>query len=246
MKFTVIGSTGLIGSQVVQKLTAAGHEAVSAALSTGVDLITGKGLDQALEDAVVVVNVANSPTFDEASLGFFRTSMNNLLAAGESAGVRHQVILSIVGVDQAPQLDYYRAKALQEDLLRQGPAPYSIVRATQFFEFMNAVLSETSDDTTVRLPATRLQPIAAADVADAVVEVSTGTPLRGIWNVAGPDVFSLDELGRVTLAAQQDNRTVITDDEAGMFAAITGDVLTAGPDAHLAPTHYQDWIQTAR
>jgi uncharacterized protein YbjT (DUF2867 family) len=246
MKLAVIGGTGLIGSQVVQKLTAAGHEAVPAALSTGVDLITGKGLDQALEGAEVVVNLANSPTFDEASVDFFRTSMNNLLAAGESAGVLHQVILSIVGVDQVPQLDYYRAKTLQEDLLRQGPTPYSIVRATQFFEFMDAVLSETSDDTTVRLPSTRLQPIAAADVVDAVVEVSTGAPLQGIRNVAGPDVFPLDELGRVTLAARQDNRTVITDDNAGMLAAVTGDVLTAGPDAHLAPTHYQDWIQTAR
>lgn len=240
MKLTVIGGTGLTGSQVVRKLTAAGHEAVPAAPSTGVDLITGKGLDQALEGAEVVVNLVNSPAFDEASLGFFRASMTNLLAAGERAGVRHQVILSIVGVDQVPQLDYYRAKTLQEDLLRQGPAPYSIVRATQFFEFMNTVVSETSDDNTVRLPATRLQPIAAADVAGAVVEVATGAPLQGIRNVAGPDVFPLDELGRVTLAAHQDNRTVITDDKAGMFAGVTGDVLTADPDAHLAPTHYQD------
>ncbi|MGC9668983.1 SDR family oxidoreductase [Planosporangium sp. 12N6] len=246
MRLTVIGGTGLIGSQVVQKLTAAGHGAVPAASSTGVDLITGKGLDQALEGADVVVNVANSPTFDEASLDFFRTSMNNLLAAGEHAGVRHQVILSIVGVDRVPRLDYYRAKALQEDLLRQGPTPYSIVRATQFFEFMDAVVSWSADDTTVRLPATRLQPIAAADVAAAVVDVATGTPLRGIRTVAGPDVFALDELGRITLAARQDHRTVITDDTAGMFAGVTGDVLIAGPDAHLAPTHYRDWIQTAR
>ncbi|WP_446220098.1 SDR family oxidoreductase [Micromonospora sp. IBHARD004] len=246
MKLTVIGGTGLIGSQVVQKLTAAGHETVPAALSTGVDLITGQGLDQALKGADVVVNVANSPTFDEASLGFFRTSMTNLLAAGERAGVRHQVILSIVGVDQVSQLDYYRAKTLQEDLLRQGPTPYSIVRATQFFEFMNAVLSWTSDDTTVRLPATPIQPMAAADVVDAVVDVATGTPLNGIRNVAGPDVFALDDLGRVTLAAQHDDRTVITDDKAGMFAVVAGDVLIAGPDAHLAPTHYQDWIQAAR
>jgi uncharacterized protein YbjT (DUF2867 family) len=246
MKFTVIGGTGLIGSQVVQKLTAAGHQAVPAAPSTGVDLITGKGVDQALEGAEVDINVANSPTFDEASVDFFRTSMNNLLAAGERAGVRHQVILSIVGVDQVPQLDYYRAKTLQEDLLRQGPTPYSIVRATQFFEFMDAVIAETSDDTTVRLPATHIQPIAAADVADAVVEVSTGAPLQGILNVAGPDVFALDELGRVTLAAHHDNRTVITDERAGLFAPVTSDVLTAGPDAHLAPTHYQDWIQTAQ
>ena len=246
MKLTVIGGTGLIGSQVVQKLNAAGHHAVPEALSTGLDLITGKGLDQALEGAEVVVNVANSPTFDEASVDFFRTSMNNLLAAGERAGVRHQVVLSIVGVDQVPQMDYYRAKTLQEDLLRHGPTPYSIVRATQFFEFMDAVFAENSDENSVRLPATHLQPIAAADVVDEVVEVSTGAPLEGIRNIAGPDVFSLDELGRITLAARHDNRAVITDDEAGTFGGVTGDVLTAGPEADIAPTHYQDWIQTAR
>ncbi|MFI6265252.1 SDR family oxidoreductase [Micromonospora sp. NPDC051006] len=246
MKFTVIGGTGLIGSQVVQRLTAAGHEAVPAAPSTGVDLLTGDGLDQALEGAQVVVNVANSPTFDEASLDFFRTTMGNLLAAGERAGVGHQVILSIVGVDQVPLLDYYRAKALQEELLRQGPTPYSIVRATQFFEFVNAIMSWTSDETTVRLPATPVQPMAAADVAAAVVDVATGAPLGGIRNVAGPDVYALDDLGRLTLAAQQDNRTVVTDDSAGMFAAVSGDVLIAGPDAHLAPTHYQDWMKSAR
>jgi uncharacterized protein YbjT (DUF2867 family) len=246
MKITVIGGTGRIGSQVVQKLTAAGHEAVPAAPSTGVDLITGKGLDQALDGADVVTNLANSPTFDEASLDFFATSMTNLLAAGERVGVGHQMILSIVGVDKVPQMDYYRAKTLQEDLLRQGPTPYSIVRATQFFEFMDAVLADTSDDGTVRLPATPIQPIAAADVVDAVVEVSTGAPLNGIRNVAGPDVFRLDELGRVTLAARHDNRTVITDDRAGMFAGVAGDAITAGPNAELAPTHYQDWVQTAR
>ncbi|MFI6980959.1 SDR family oxidoreductase [Embleya sp. NPDC050154] len=246
MKITVVGGTGLIGSQVVRKLTASGHEALPAALSTGVDLITGKGLREALEGAEVVVNLANSPTFDEKSPDFFRTSMGNLLDAAAEAGVGHQVILSIVGVDRVPRLDYYRAKALQEDLLRQGPTPYSIVRATQFFEFMDAVLSWTSDDDTVRLPATPVQPIAAADVVDAVVEVGVGTPLQGIRNVAGPDVFTLDELGRITLAARADARTVVVDDTAGMFAAVPGDVLTAGPDAHLAPTHYRDWIRTDR
>ena len=246
MKLTVIGGTGLIGSQVVEKLRAAGHEAVAAAPSTGVDLLTGEGLDRALEGAQVVVNVANSPTFDDASIDFFRTTMNNLLAAGERAGVGHQVVLSIVGVDQVPELDYYRAKTLQEELLRQGPTPYSIVRATQFFEFMNAVLSWTSDDSTVRLPATRIQPMAAADVVDAVVDVATGAPLNGIRNVAGPDVFALDELGRVTLAAQHDDRNVVTDDKAGMFAVAGHDVLIAGPDAHLAPTHYQDWMRSSR
>src|SRR5260370_2193050 len=190
MKLTVIGGTGLIGSQVVQKLTEAGQEAVPAAPSTGVDVISGKGLDQALEGAEVEINLANSPTFDEASLGFFRSSMNNLLAAGERADVRHQVILSIAGVDQVPELVYYRAKTLQEDLLRQGPTPYSIVRATQFFEFMDALLSEASDDATVRLPATRLQPIAAAAAAAAVVEASTAAPLQAIRTVARPPAFT--------------------------------------------------------
>ena len=244
MKIVVIG-LGLIGSQVVRKLTAAGHEVVPAAPSTGVDLITGKGLAEALNGAEVVVNLANSPTFDEASLDFFRTSMSNLLAAGQKAGVGHQVILSIIGVDQVPELVYYRAKALQEELLRQGPTPYSIVRVTQFFEFMSWLLSEASDDSAVRLPSTHLQPIASADVVDAVVEVSTGAPLNGVWTVAGPDVFSLDELGRATLAARHDKRTVITDEKAGTFAGIGGDVLTAGPGVHLAPTRYGDWIQTA-
>jgi uncharacterized protein YbjT (DUF2867 family) len=242
MNITVIG-TGLIGSQVIEKLIAAGHDVVPASLHTGVDLITAKGLDQALARAEVAVNLSNSPTFDEAALDFFRTSMNNLLAAGRRAGVRHQVVLSIVGVDQAPELAYYRAKALEEELLRDGPTPWSIVRATQFFEFMDALVSSTSDDRTVRLPSIHLQPIAAADVVDAVVEVATGAPLMGIRNVAGPDVFALDELGRLTLAAHHDGRTVITDDKAGIFAAVTGDVLTAGPDARLASTHYRDWIQ---
>ena len=246
MKITVIGGTGLIGSQVVRKLSAGGHEVVVAALSTGVDLITGKGLDKALAGAEVVINLANSPTFDAASLDFFRTSMNNLLAAAKSAGVRHHVILSIVGVDLVPTLDYYRAKTLQEELLRQGPTPYSIVRATQFFEFMKAVMTWSADDKSVRLPSTPVQPIASADVVDAVVAVATGKPLQGIWSVAGPDVFHLDELGRVTLAAQHDARTVVTDDKIGMFAAVRGDVLTAGPDAHVAATHYRDWIETAR
>lgn len=244
MKLTVIG-TGLIGSQVVKKLIAAGHEVVAASLSTGVDLLTGKGLDRALEGAEVAVNLTNSPSFDDASVDFFRMSMTNLLAAGERAGVGHQVILSIVGVDRVPELVYYRAKTLQEALLRQGPTPYSIVRATQFFEFMNALVSANADATTVRLPPVHLQPIASADVVDAVVHVATGKPLNGIFTVAGPDVFDLDELGRITLAAHHDPRRVVTDDHAGLFAPVTGDVLTATPDAHLAATHYQDWLEAA-
>lgn len=241
MKLAVIGGTGLIGSQVVKKLNAAGHEAVPYAQSTGTDVLSGQGLDEAVAGADVLVNLTNSPTFDEASLAFFRTSMDNLLAAARKGGVGHFVILSIVGVDQVPELDYYRAKALQEEILAAGPVPYSIVRATQFMEFMDAVLSWTADGDTVRLPATPIQPIASKDVAAAVADVATGAPLGGIRKIAGPEVFSLDDLGRLTLAHKADDRTVVTDPTAGMFAAVKGDVLT-DMDAHLAPTRYADWL----
>ncbi|MER5193674.1 SDR family oxidoreductase [Streptomyces sp. NPDC002755] len=242
MKFAVIGGTGLIGSQVVKNLDAAGHQAVPHSPSTGVDIITGQGLEAALAGADVVVNLSNSPTFDEASLAFFRTSMDNLLAASEKAGVGHFVILSIVGVDQVPDLDYYRAKVLQEDILKAGAVPYSIVRATQFMEFMDAVLSWTADGDTVRLPATPIQPIAAADVARFVAETAAGAPLNGVLDIAGPDRYPLDELGRLTLAARSDTRTVVTDAGAGMFAAVDGDVLAAPDGARIAPTHYTDWL----
>ncbi|MFH9247562.1 SDR family oxidoreductase [Streptomyces lydicus] len=241
MKIAVIGGTGLIGSQVVKDLNAAGHEAVPHSKSTGIDVISGEGLDEAVAGADVLVNLTNSPTFDEASPAFFQASMDNLLAAGQKSGLRHFVILSIVGVDRVPELDYYRAKALQENILAAGPIPYSIVRATQFMEFMDAVLSWTADSDTVRLPATPIQPIASKDVAAAVAEVAAGAPLGGIRNIAGPEVFTLDELGRITLAHRSDGRTVVTDPTAGMFAAVKGDVLT-DTDARLAPTRYTDWL----
>ncbi|MCM1938403.1 NAD(P)H-binding protein [Streptomyces sp. G3] len=241
MKIAVIGGTGLIGSQVVEKLNADGHQAVPHSLSTGVDVVDGAGVDRAVEGADAVVNLTNSPTFDDASPAFFRTSMDNLLAAADRAGVGHFVILSIVGVDQVPELDYYRAKLLQEEILRRGPVPYSIVRATQFMEFMEAVMSWTSDGDTVRLPATPIQPIAAKDVAAEVADVAVGTPLNGIRDIGGPDVFPLDELGRLTLSRNGDGRTVVTDPTAGLFAAVKGDVLT-DRDARLAPTRYTDWL----
>jgi uncharacterized protein YbjT (DUF2867 family) len=243
MKVAVIGGTGLIGSQVVQSLNAAGHEAVPHALSTGVDVLTGQGVATALVGADVVVNLTNSPTFDDASIAFFQTSMDNLLAAAERAGAGHFVILSIVGVDQVPELDYYRAKTLQEDILKAGPVPYSIVRATQFMEFVDNVLSWTADSDTVRLPRTPVQPIAAEDVAATVAEVAAGSPLRGTLDVAGPDVYALDELGRIALAAKADKRSVTSDDTAGMFAAVNGDVLIAKNGARIAPIHYTDWLK---
>jgi uncharacterized protein YbjT (DUF2867 family) len=243
MKIAVIGGTGLIGSQVVKLLNAGGHEAVPLSPSSGVDVLSGQGLPEALAGADVVVNLTNSPTFDEASPEFFKTSMNNMLAAADAAGVGHAVILSIVGAELVPDLVYYRAKVLQEDILKAGPVPYSIVRATQFFEFVDAVLSWTSDEHTVRLPATLVQPMAAADVAKAVAEVSAAAPLKGTRNIAGPEVFPLNELGKLALAAHNDQRTVVTDNEAGMFAAVKGDALIAKDGAILAPTTYQEWLK---
>jgi uncharacterized protein YbjT (DUF2867 family) len=226
----------------VENLNAGGHRAVPHAPSTGVDIITGQGLEAAVAGADVVINLTNSPTFDDAALPFFQTSMDNFLAASEKSGVGHFVILSIVGADQVPDLDYYRAKVLQEDILKVGPIPYSIVRATQFMEFMDAVLSMTADGDTVRLPRTPIQPIAAAEVSSIVAEVAAGSPLNGVVNIAGPDVYPLDELGRLTLTARGDGRSVVTDDTAGMFGAVHGDVLTAPSDARIAPTRYTDWL----
>ncbi|MFD0735486.1 SDR family oxidoreductase [Planotetraspora mira] len=244
MKIAVIGGTGLIGSQVVRNLTAAGHEAVPHSLSTGVNVITGDGVDDAVAGADVVVNLTNSPTFDDASPAFFQTSMDNLMTASAKAGVGHFVILSIVGVDQVPDLVYYRAKVLQENVLRAGTIPFSIVRVTQFMEFIDAAMSWTSDEKSVRLPRTPIQPIAAADVAVAVSKVAAGAPLNGIRNIAGPEVFTLDDLGRITLKAKGDSRSVVPDDTAGMFAAVPGDVIIAPADADIAPTRYADWLAT--
>ncbi|WP_163513542.1 SDR family oxidoreductase [Fodinicola acaciae] len=242
MKIAVVG-TGLIGTQVIQKLNAAGHQATGHSRQTGIDLLTGAGLDQALTGADVVVDVSNSPTFDEASLDFFRTAVGNLLPAADRAGVGHAVALSIVGVDQVPDLAYYRAKTLQEDLVKAGPVPSTIVRATQFMEFVPAVLDWTTDGDVVRLPATPIQPIASAEVADAVAYAAAERP-GGTLNTGGPDVFTLDELGRVFLEVTGDGRTVVVDDTAGMFAAVKGDVLTTTEGARIAPTHYRDWLRT--
>jgi uncharacterized protein YbjT (DUF2867 family) len=242
MKIAVMGGTGLIGSQVVNILNASGHEAVPHSPSSGVDLLGGQGVAEALQGTAVVVNLTNSPTFDDASPTFFQQSMDTMLSAARTAGVGHAVILSIVGAELVPDLVYYRAKVLQEDILKAGPVPYSIVRATQFFEFMDAVMSWNADESTVRLPATLVQPIAAAEIAQAVADVSVGAPLQGTREVAGPEVFPLDELGRITLAARHDPRTVVTDNSAGMFAAASGDALIAKDGALIAKTTYREWL----
>ncbi|MBO3749303.1 NAD(P)H-binding protein [Streptosporangiaceae bacterium NEAU-GS5] len=242
MKIAVIGGTGLIGTRLVKILNAGGHEAAAHSRSTGLDLLSGKGLPEALKETDVLVNLTRSPTLDEASPAFFEQTMNNLLPAARAAGVGHAVILSIVGIDLVPDVAFYRARVLQEDILKAGPVPYSIVRATQFFEFIDTVLSWTADEDTVRLPATPIQPIAADDVAQAVADVAVGAPLRATRDIAGPDVFTLDELGRITLAAHGDRRTVVTDDSAGMFAPIPGEAIIAKDGAVIAPTRYRDWL----
>ncbi|MFJ4584572.1 SDR family oxidoreductase [Streptomyces echinatus] len=243
MKIVVIGGTGLIGSQVVALVRARGHEAVAASPSTGVDTLTGQGLTEALKGADVVVDVSNSPSFDaEPALDFFTRSARHMTEAEKEAGVRHHVTLSIVGVDQVPGYGYYRAKVAQEEAVRDGGVPYSIVRATQFFEFIAPVMDMSTEGGQVRMPSTRLRPIAAADVASAVAEAAQGEPSNGVRNIAGPEIQRLDRLGEITLAAKPDGRTVVTDDEAGLFAGMP-DVLVGDDTAHVAATRYEDWLK---
>ena len=247
MKIVVIGGTGLIGSKLVHALDEHGHEAVAAAPSTGVNTLTGEGLPEVLAGASVVVDVSNSPQLDDSAIEFFRTATTNLLTAEKNAGVRHHVALSVVGTAQlAPQSGYFQAKLLQENLIAEGPIPYTLVHATQFFEFVRTLADSATVDGTVRMPPAYFQPMAAADVARAVADVSAGPPLRGTREVAGPEVFALDELGRITLAARGDDRKVVTDATAGMFAAVPGDALIARGDAVIATTTYRDWLNRRR
>ncbi|WP_225821785.1 SDR family oxidoreductase [Streptomyces naphthomycinicus] len=244
MKIVVIGGTGLIGSQVVALVRAHGHEAVPASPSRGVDALTGEGLAEALRGADVVVDVSNSPSFEtEAALDFFTRSAQHLFAAEREAGVRHHVALSIVGVDQVPDYGYYRAKVAQEEAVRGSGVPYSIVRATQFFEFIAPVMDMSTEGTRVRLPSTRLRPIASADVAAAVAEAAEGEPSGGIRDIAGPEVYGLDRLGEITLAAKPDGRTVVTDETAGLFAGMPHDALVGDDGVHVVATGYEEWLK---
>ncbi|PIM70927.1 LysR family transcriptional regulator [Streptomyces sp. JV178] len=243
MKIVVVGGTGLIGSQVVALVRDKGHEAVVATPSTGVDTLTGEGLAEAVKGADVVVDVSNSPSFEaEAALDFFTRAGRNLVAAEKEAGVGHHVVLSIVGVDQVPDYGYYLAKVAQENAVRDGGVPYSVVRATQFFEFIAPVMDMSTQGTEVRLSSTRLRPIASAEVAAAVAEAALGAPSNGVRDIAGPEVLPLARLAEITLAAKPDGRTVVTDETAGLFASMP-DVLTGDDTAHLATTRYEDWLK---
>jgi uncharacterized protein YbjT (DUF2867 family) len=244
MKIVVIGGTGLIGSKLVNKLRERGHEAVAASPNSGVNTVTGEGLAQVLEDASVVVDVSNSPSLeDAAALAFFETSTRNLLAAEANAGVGHHVALSVVGTERLSESGYFRAKTAQEDLIRSSPVPYSIVHATQFYEFVKSIAAAATDGSTVRLAPVLIQPMAADDVAEAVAEVALGKPLHGTVEVAGPEQFRLDELIRQGLREQHDPRQVVADPAARYFGATLMDrTLVPGADARLGSTHFEDWL----
>jgi uncharacterized protein YbjT (DUF2867 family) len=244
MKIVVIGGTGLIGSKLVRKLGEHGHEAIPASPASGVDTLTGEGLDEALAGAQVVVDVSNSPSFaDEAVMDFFRTSTGNLLDAEEKAGVDHHVALSVVGTERLAGSGYFGAKIAQEKLIRDSGRPYSIVHATQFFEFVRSIAQAATDGDTVRLSDALIQPIAGEDVAGAVGRAAVGAPLNGITEVAGPEQFGLDELIRKGLAFQGDPREVVTDSGARYFGVLLEkDTLLPGADAQLSTTRFEEWL----
>lgn len=244
MKIIVIGGTGLIGSKVVTKLRASGIEAVAAAPNSGVNTITGDGLAEALKGASVVVDVSNSPSFEDAQvLAFFETSTRNVLAAEEAEGVRHHVALSVVGTDRLSESGYMRAKIAQERLIEVSSIPYSIVHATQFFEFMKSIADAATDGETVRLAPVMIQPMAAEDVATAVAKVAVGVPLNGIIEVAGPEQFRLDELVGRYLGAADDPRSVIADPNARYYGAKLGErTLVPENNADIGETRFEDWL----
>jgi uncharacterized protein YbjT (DUF2867 family) len=244
MKIVVIGGTGLIGSKVVTKLDEKGHEAIAAAPNTGVNTLTGEGLAEVLEGAAVVVDVSNSPSFEDAAvLEFFQTSTTNVLAAEAAAGVGHHVALSVVGTDRLLEAGYFRAKMAQEQLINDSSIPHSIVHATQFFEFMKGIADAATDGNTVRLPPAPIQPMAADDVASAVARVAVGPPLNRIVEVAGPEQFRLDELVARVLKARNDPREVVTDPNAQYYGiSPSGRILLPEDDALLGPTRLEDWL----
>lgn len=244
MKIVVIGGTGLIGSKLVAKLRAHDHEAVAASRKSGVDTITGQGLAEVLAGASVVVDVSNAPSFEEqAALAFFETSTRNLLAAEAAAGAGHHVALSVVGTERLSESGYFRAKTAQEKLIEDSGIPYSIVHATQFFEFVGSIADAATDGTTVRLAPVLFQPIAADDVAQAVATIAVGPPVNGIVEVAGPERFRFDDLIRRGLGARHDPREVVADPHARYFGYELGErTLIPGDGARLGATRFADWL----
>ena len=244
MKIVVIGGTGLLGSLVCDRLRAHGHEAVPAAPNTGVNTLTGEGLAEVLEGAAIMADVSNSPSFaDDPVMEFFRTSTTNLLEYSAKAGVGHYVALSVVSTDRLSESGYFRAKIVQETLIRESGRAYSIVHATQFYEFVNAIADFSTVDGKVHLPPALIQPMAADDVAAGVGRVAVGQPLNGTREIGGPEEFRLDELVRKALAAKGDPREVLTDDQAPYFGVrLSERTLLPGPDAELGEITFDDWL----
>lgn len=248
MKIVVIGGSGLIGKKVVSNLRRQGQNVVAASPSLGVNTITGEGLSQALAGAQVVVDVANAPSWeDDAVMAFFETSGHNLLTAEAVAGVGHQVALSVVGTDRLLASGYFRAKMAQENLIKASPIPYTIVRATQFFEFVGGIAQSATDGQTVRVPPALMQPIASEDVAAVIADVALSVPLCGTVELAGPEVIRQDDFVRQFLKATGDARTVITDPEALYFGLKVDDrSLTPGDNPRLGSTRFTDWLAQNR
>ncbi|MGF6331369.1 uncharacterized protein YbjT (DUF2867 family) [Pseudomonas sp. BS3782 TE3695] len=250
MKIVVIGGTGLIGSKLVNILRERGHDALAAAPSTGVNSITREGLAQAMDGADIVVDVANAPSWeDRAVLEFFETSSRNLLAAEAAAGVRHHVALSIVGCERLPENGYFRAKVAQENLIKASGIPYTILRATQFFEFVGGIAQAATVGEEIGLSPALIQPLASDDVVAALTEVTLATPVNGTVEVAGPEAMPLDELVRRFLRATRDTRKVVPDVHARYFGSVLDDQsLTPGQNPRLGTIRFEDWLgqSTAR
>jgi uncharacterized protein YbjT (DUF2867 family) len=245
MKIVVIGGTGLIGSKLIDKLHADGHDALAASPNTGVDVITGQGLDEALAGADVVVDVANAPDWDDAAvMDFFQTSARNILAAEAAAGTSHHVALSVVGTERLQGSGYFRAKLVQEEAIKAAAIPSTILRATQFFEFIGRIADSGTHDGTVSLPPLLFQPEAAGDVAAALADIAAGAPVNGTVELAGPERFRLDELVRRFLAAHDDPRHVVADGDAPYYGiAVTDErALIPGDNARIGATRFADWL----
>lgn len=247
MKIVVIGGTGLIGSKLVDVLREHGQDVVAASPNSGVNSITGEGLADALKGASVVVDVTNSPSWEDAAvMNFFETSTRNLLEHGKAAGVKHHIALSVVGTDRLLDSGFFRAKMAQEKLIEASSMPYTIVRATQFFEFIKKIADYSTEGNTVRMPPVLFQPMAAEDVAVALGKTAMGTPVKGMVEIGGPDQFHLDEVVRRDLAALKDPREVITDPHAHYYGiAVSERALIPGKDAQLGKTHFEDWLRQA-
>jgi uncharacterized protein YbjT (DUF2867 family) len=247
MRIVVVGGTGLVGSKLVEKLSEDGHEAVAAAPGTGVNSITGEGLADALKGASAVIDVTNSPSWeDTAVLKFFETSTRNLLAYGNAAGVRHYVALSVVGTERLLESGFFRAKLAQENLIKASSMPYTIVRATQFFEFVTKIADFSTEGDQVRLPSALIRPMAAGDVAAALGRIATSSPVKRTIEIGGPEIFRLDEIARRALAAFHDPRKVISDPHARYYGIqVSERALVPGDDARLGATRFEDWLTQA-